>query len=82
MNLRDQIEDLKYLVSKDNSDAQLRNFYRVFVFGGLLAILVFFVLFILAMVGVTAGGAKLFSLIAFPVCLILWIVVFILLARD
>lgn len=63
--LRNQVDDLKYLVSKDNTTS--RGFYLFFTIVATVLVIATLVTFVMASLGVMQGFLRIVGFLAFPV---------------
>lgn len=70
---RNQIDDWKYLISKDNQSS--RGFYLFITIGFMLLFICFALAFVAACIGIVTGTWKIIGFVGLPVTIILLIVI-------
>lgn len=80
MGVRSQMQDLKYLLSKDNTKS--RGFYWMFTVMFALLLLVSVVLLVSSVIGITTGAWRIMGFAALPVVILLLVVCVWLLSRN
>lgn len=78
--LRNQFQDLRYLISKDNQTS--RGFYLFLVIFSVILLLMFTALFIAACLGITAGGSRIFGFAGLPVLIVILLGIMFALSRN
>lgn len=79
MALRDQFEDLKYLISKDNKTS--RGFYLLFTVISVILLVATLAMEVAAIAGVSTGMWRIMGFAGFPVVLILLFICVTLLSK-